>query len=300
MACVRRAWLVLGGLSVPLEDATKGYFCSELNLGYPEVREVVANRPDFDGVDDRTQYFGARVVSANITAVAGAGAQIDAVAAQFAPFLRPAARPVLHYILDRPGAPERIMTLRGSDYSWPVAGPSERDINLQWKAPDPNAYDPVQQTQTAWAGASTAPGRGYNLTFNRIYPPGGGGSTTAHFSSRGDLNAFPLFRMYGPVTGGEMRLQLSWPDTSWSLFHFAMKPTYTIDAGHWVDIDSKNHTVYRDSDRGQNLLSQVNWIWGSQWPYLAPSPAQVALWMVGSGTSGVTQIQAIWNDAFLT
>ena len=48
--------------------------------------------------------MGTRVVSADITALAGAGARIDDVADNFAPFMVPSARPVLHYVLDRPGA----------------------------------------------------------------------------------------------------------------------------------------------------------------------------------------------------
>src|SRR5215831_18145121 len=133
-ACARTAWLTLDTRTVYLEDLTKGYFCTELDLGYPEVREVMSNKPDAAGADDRTNLFGARVVSANITAAASAGAVIDDVADSFAPYMDPAARPVLHYVLDRPGTPERTLTLRAAAWSWPIAGPYDRDIHLQWVA----------------------------------------------------------------------------------------------------------------------------------------------------------------------
>ena len=147
--CIRRAWLTLGALTMPLEDKDAGYYCTELNLGYPEVRDVVNNRPDQHGVDDRTAYFGSRIVSANITAQQ---APVDAVAASFAPFMVPGVRPVLHYVLDRPGTPERAFTVRASGYSWPVTGSRRRDIQLQWVAADPVAVDPTPAHRDGMGG----------------------------------------------------------------------------------------------------------------------------------------------------
>jgi len=37
MACVRRAWLVLAGETLALEDDLAGYACTELDLGYPRT-----------------------------------------------------------------------------------------------------------------------------------------------------------------------------------------------------------------------------------------------------------------------
>lgn len=299
--CVRRAWLTLGSLSVPLEDPAQGYFCPSLDLGYPDVRDVVDNRPDADGVDDRTAYFGARQITAEVTALAGAGARIDQVLTQFAPFMRPGARPVLHYVLDRPGAAERIMTMRAAGFSGPIVGADQRDIQMQWVAADPAAYDPNQRTVIAWAGSSFAPGRTYNLTPNRIYPAGGSGSTTASFTSPGDLTVWPLYRVYGPVTGPWIRvIATTATGVQLSLSHFDFLTSYIIDAGHWVDVDTLNKTVYADSDRTKNAINQVRWTFGTTWPYITPVPAQMFLSMGGSNTSGVTQVQAIFNDAYLT
>ena len=154
-ACVRSAWLVLGNTTLALEDATKGYFCTSLDLGYPAVRDVVDNRADRNGADDRTTLFGPRAVTANITALAGAGARIDTVAAAFAPYMTPSARPVLHYVLDRPGQPQRTLTVRPAGFSWPIQGPYQRSIQLQFVAADPVAYDPTVQTATCGPGALT-------------------------------------------------------------------------------------------------------------------------------------------------
>ena len=298
--CVRQAWLTLGALSVQLENQPGGWFCSSLDLGYPEVRDVVTNRPDQDGVDDRTRYMGSRVVSADITALVGAGARIDAVASSFAPFMVPSARPVLHYILDRPGAAERTMTLRASGYSWPVVGANQRDIQLQWVCSDPVARDPNAQTVTAWAGSSTPPGRGYSLTFNRIYPPGSGASTTGQIRPLGDVPVLPLYRIYGPVT---------WPKVSGNIFssgsvligsyQAAFLPSFTVGSGQWVDVDSAAKTANLNSDPTQSVLSQLDWN-NTAWASVPPAPGFATLFLQGQSTSGVTQVQAIWHDGYLT
>ncbi len=127
-----------------------------MNLGYPEVRDVVSNRPDQNGIDDRTAYFGQRVVSANITAQQ---APVDAVAASFAPFMVPAVRPTLHYVLERPGNPERTMTVRASGYSWPISGSKTRDIQLQWVTSDAVALDPIRAHGDRLGGQHLGGGR---------------------------------------------------------------------------------------------------------------------------------------------
>ena len=298
--CVRQAWLTMGSQSIALENTAAGYFCQSLDLGYPEVRDVMSNRPDQDGVDDRSQFFGARTVTAAITALRGAGAQIDAVASSFAPYMQPSARPVLHYILDRPGAAERTITLRASGYSWPVVGADQRDIQLQWVAADPRVYDPTQRTATAWSGASGAQGRTYNLTFNRIYPPGGGSSTTAYFTSAGDLKVWPLLRIYGPVSGPIVSISFVPSATYPDVGIIAFRSSYVISAGQWVDVDAARRTAYANSDRTQNVLNQIDWSNTVRWPYIIPLPATAVMGLRGQNTSGVTQVQAIWQDAYLT
>jgi len=297
---VRQAWLALGSQTVQLENQAGGWFCSSLDLGYPEIRDVTNPRPDQDGLDDRTMYMGGRTVSIDITAITGAGARIDAVASQFAPFMRPSARPQLHYILDRPGAHERVMTVRPSGYAWPVVGADQRDIQLQFMAADPVAYDPTTQTGSAWSGATGAPGRNYPLTFNRIYPVGSGSSTTANLVSNGDLPVFPLLRVYGPISGAIVQLTNRYPDSTQNLIAIYFKAGYNIGAGNWVDIDSARRTAYANSDHTQNVINQIDWTQTNQWPYIAPAPAYCQLLMQGTNTSGITQVQAFWNDRYLS
>jgi hypothetical protein len=268
--CARVAYLTLNGQTVLLEDATNGYFCTQLDLGYPTVREVVSNQPDQDGIDDRTQYMGSRVVTANITAVAGAGARIDEIASSFAPFMAPNARPVLHYALDRPGLAERTLTLRGSGYSWPIAGPYQRDIQLQWVAADPVAYDPTVKTATATS------------------------VTVTHIVPAGDLPVRPLFRITGPTTGPAVILTPS----SGPVWMLAFLATFSVAAGHYIDIDTQARTVLLDGDPAQPRLSSLDWT-VSSWQWI-PTGMSTAMALTGSGTTGATQVTATWQDGYLT
>jgi hypothetical protein len=294
MACVRSAWLVLGANTVQLDNPPGGWSCENLDLGYPVVREVKNNRPDVNGVDDRTSLMGERAITASVHAIAGAGGSIDAIAASFAPFMVPTARPVLHYVLDRPGAAERIMTVRGTGYSWPIVGPYERQIHLAWIAADPLALDPHGQTAVAFAGASTGAGRGYNLTFNRSYPTGGGSPSSAVLSTPGDVTVLPLLRIYGPVTA---------PVVAFSGGNGVVPfmGTLIVSGSHFVEVDCAARTAYLDGDRTQSLLTQIDWATmngGGGWPHIPPG-SSVTMTLSGQSTSGITQVQASWNDRYL-
>jgi hypothetical protein len=293
--CQRQAWLDLGNNQwIKLEDKSAGYFCTQLDLGYPAVREVMDNRADANGAIDRTKYVGPRTVSANITALTGAGAQIDQVASMFAPFMVPSARPVLHYALDRPGTPERILTLRASGYSWPIVGPYQRDIQLQWVAADPIARDVTVNTATAWSGSSTTPGRTYPLTFDRVYPSGGGSAEYGQLYIAGDVPIRPKIRIYGPITQPSVGFSGT---TSGGFVIFLY--SYTIPAGAWVDIDCELKTAYLNSGGVvSSAANGIDWARITQWPYLSPNTSYTMM-LTGGTTSNVTQAVATWQNGYI-
>lgn len=270
-ACLRKAWLTLGDLDVSLEDPQAGYFCTQLDLGYA-VREVISNNPDRDGAQDRTQYLGSRAVTANITTLAGAGGRIDQVAASFAPFMLPNARPTLHYVLDRPGLPERTLTVRAAGYSWPISGPYQRDIQLQWIASDPVARDPNLKTATALIVGSSS------------------------ISTPGDVPVRPLFRITGPLTAPSVGLGLADPPyTTWFL---AFQSSFTIPVGHYIEIDTENRTVFYDGDPAKPRLASMDWT-VSSWQWIAPLPSATIMSLTGTGDGPGTRVDAIWQDGYV-
>ena len=301
MVCVRSAWLVLGGQSLPLEDTVAGYFCTSLDLGSPTIRDVVTNRPDQDGAVDRTSLLGPRVVQADITTVAGAGTRrIDDVASAFGPYMAPSARPVLHYVLDRPGTAERVLTLRAANYSWPIAGPTERDISLQWVAADPVVRDPNTQVATGYAGSTAGAGRVYNLNPPRVYPTGTSSASFALVHSYGQLRVWPLIRVYGPITGPLVKVdQYGAGGTFVREIPFGFVPAFRLDVGQWVDIDCQKRTVLLNSDPTQSQFAQVDWS-TAKWPWIDPDPAYAQVTVSGTNTGAVSQVQVSWQDGWLT
>jgi hypothetical protein len=183
----------------------------------------------------------------------------------------PAARPELHYVLDRPGNPERMLTVRAAAFTWPIQGPYQRSMQLQFVAADPVCYSPTVQT------AVDLPG---------------GGSTTLF--SAGDLPVRPLFRITGPVTAPDMTLT----PTSGPVWHIRFLPAFTIPAGHYVDVDTDHRTVLADGDPAQGRLSSLDWTLTS-WQSIPPRQATFMAF-AGTATSGATQVQAFWQDGYLT
>jgi uncharacterized protein (DUF433 family) len=300
--CIRTAWLTLGAQTQPLEDWDAGYFCTALNLGYPEVRDVTNNRPDQHGIDDQTMFYGKRVVTADIVADAAAGARIDEVMSDFAPFMHIDNKPVLHYVLDRPGAAERTLTLRATDYAASIAGADTREIHLSWIATDPFPLDATVQTGTAWAAGVLA-GRGYNLTFPRTYPTtsGGPGTTTYNIHNSGDVPVYPILRVYGPITGARVQLHNNDGSGDGAVKFIA---SYIINSGAFVEVDMAKRVAYLNGNRQTPVLTAVDWL-NSSWlginPYVPGTGANVCVMsMTGSSVSAITQVQAIWQDAYLT
>jgi len=299
MVCVRRAWLTLGDRSIPLEDDGLGYACTELDLGYPEVRDVVDNRPDRDGVDDRTKLAGSRGMSADIRAYGGT-MTVDEIGASFAPYMIPNARPELHYVLDRPGTPERAAVVRAADYAWKISGSKNREIHLAWVASEPFVRDPAQKVATALAGASVIPGRTYPLVHNRIYPPGGGSPSTGEIRSAGDVVVRPLLRIWGPITNPVVSIQsTTGADPSGPPSTIAFVTGFIVDAGSWVDVDTEAKTAFLQGDPAQSVMAQVDWS-TSVWPILPTLPYFSWLTITGDSTSSTSQVQALWYDQFLT
>ena len=299
-ACVRKAWLELGAQTIQLEDRKAGYLLSSLDLGYGAPRVVDNNRPDQDGIDDRTQFQGSRVVSADLIALTDLGARVDEVAMSFAPFMHPRQRPVLHYVLDAGSNPERTLTLRPDGYAWKVEDPGERDIHLQWVAADPVSRSPVTSSATAWAGTGVLAGRTYTdpyyVAHDRQYAAGGGMPTIAVIVVHGDVPITPHLMIYGPITDP----LVTFDTVTFPSQHFEIGMAgYRIDAGHFVSIDTDQHTAYLDDNKTQSVLAELNWQ-NLVWPVLPVAPDETYMALSGTVTSGLTQVIATWQDGYLT
>jgi hypothetical protein len=293
----RSAWLVLGNLTVPLDNDDAGWACTELDLGQPDIREVKNNRPDQHGAVDRTAYLGGRVVSAKITSFPGGTVPLDAAIEQFGPFLDPGVRPVLH-LTTMSGAPERTLTLRASQYAIPMDYPGQRDAQLQWFAADPVLRDVNVQTATSWSGlGGGGAGRLYPFTPPRRYPAGGSSQANGVIVGRGAVPIRPSLAVYGPITTPKITFRTA----GGAVMAVWFVSGYQIAAGHYVSIDTVARTALLDGTT--SAATAIDWV-NSVWPVLPNLPDQTTMILAGDSTglvtSGVTQVQASWQDGYLT
>jgi hypothetical protein len=293
VATKRAAWLTRtdGSAKLLLDDPDSGYVCVELDLGYPEVREDRDLRPDAHGTIDVTRLFGARVVTARLVAW-GEGKTQDDIADLFAPFMDVTGRYQLHVTKDSANGAERVLTMRPSAWASPMGVPITRELHLAWVCPDPVMHDGTSHTVIVYPG-STGGGRVYPLTFNRTYPAGG--QTTARATNNGDTTAYPLLRIYGPATAIALVQTI---DGVGQLNRITFVPAYAIAAGHYVVIDTAARTVLLDGDPTQSVYGQLQWDGIGAWPFL-PSKVATTFTLAATGISAATQLQVVWQDAYL-
>jgi hypothetical protein len=207
---------------------------TEVDYGYPEVREVVDDRPLADGTIDETQHFGSRVVT--LTGKVAIDWQsrgrrqplVDALA----PFLRPGVRPWLYSRFDD-GKIKRIL-LRADQFSRPQIA-NVQDISLSFKSPTGILEDANEQ-QLRLVPEIATQGRTYDLTFDRTYPSGSGTSWVA--INGGNAPADWTAQIFGPCQAPAV-VNL----TSGEVVDLA---GLTLAAGEFVAVSSRDHKVLAD------------------------------------------------------
>jgi hypothetical protein len=287
--------LTVGSTTIDLMSDQQGLRVSALDLGYPAVREVVIDNADRNGATDLTRLLGPRPVVITGALVPSPAGSRQKAWHLLAPFLDPSARVTMTYRVDA-DAIVKTITLRAAQATATFDNPSTSPAQVGFKAADPVAYD--QNLQTVYVSAQTAlgAGRAYNLVFNRVYPAGG--AQTQDTVNNGDLNTFPLLRLYGP---GSNPLQVQWSvflPTSIT-YTFAFLNSYLLSAGNYIQIDCKARTVTLNGDPGQNLYSQVDFSHSSGgWPYI-PAGSRTRWFLNAGSSSTTTQLQVNWQDAYL-
>jgi hypothetical protein len=286
-----------GGPTLDLMDDQQGFRVSELDLGYPTVREDSDPWPARNGENDLTRLVGARAVSISGALVPSAAGSRQKAWHALAPFLDPRARVTVTYQVDGDvGA--RTMTVRAAQLSGPFNDRSVSMVHLGFKAADPFAYDATGAQAIVYVTTSgSGGGRAYNLVFNRVYPPGG--QTSATLINHGDFPAYPLLRFYGPITGPSAtfgRVVAGVTTTS----TLAFQPSYIISPGHFVEVDTAKRSALLDGDPAQSQYPYLMPDMGSSgWPSIPPDPGYATVVLNGTGTSSATQLVVSWADPFL-
>lgn len=269
-----------------MDRVTNGIAIAQIDLGRPEVREVLEVHPNADGAIDYTVLVGPRVISMTGSAFpCGVGSR-QAALAQFMRFARPNRRQQLVYQFDD-DATIRSLTMRVTDWTAPITTPGLTAFSVAWKAADPIAYSVAGSTVSVPPGGNFT-GRTYPLSFNRSYPASYGGAGVVTVTNHGDYLTWPLVRMFGPLTNPS----LTWQDGSGQLVFAGI----SVLAGDWLEIDTKAKTVTLDGDSGANRYSFLDF---TQTVWAPLQPGDNLLRFSATAAAAPAQVEIDWSDAWL-
>jgi hypothetical protein len=226
-----------------------GIALTKIDALYPEVRAVVEPATDTDGTNDTTQNFGASVVSleARFYTAGTTRALID----ELRSYCHPGSRPYLQ-VIDDEWATERRIQLRADQGSIPieVGKGAVRAVQMAWRAPS-GAWEDVSQTVTL-VPAGLDDGMGLltpvltPITFNNS-----SGDGTRAVPNAGSVPLDMVLRVYGPCTGPTLVLMSTGEK-------IAFLPSCVLNAGEYIELNTRNRTAYFLSDPAQSRLGQID------------------------------------------
>jgi hypothetical protein len=241
--------------------ADNGFNVRDFNLGFPLVRTVIDNRPNIDGTDDRTRFFGSRVVSLDIDLVGNKFALLD----QLAPYLNPRNRPFL--VFDDAVQPRRIR-LRASEETAVITAPTNiQRVLLQWVAPDGIAEGVTQVSAEVPASVGLAPGFTFDFGFDLVFPTASPAGRTEVISA-GNTRSYPVIRLFGPCTNPRVDNR---EDPNLAGVPKQLAFNITLSASQYLEIDTRERTVFFNGNPAQTRYQTLNFNVSEWWSLAAGS-----------------------------
>lgn len=247
-------YLELNGQTLNLTPEN-GFNIRDLNLGFPVIRSVMDDRPNIDGMDDRTKFFGSRVVSLDIDLVGNKWTLLD----QLAPYLNPRNRPFLVY---DEAAQERRVRLRSSEETAIITAPTNvQRVLLQWVAPDGISEGVTQASVNVPAAVGVAPGFRFDLTFDIVFPSSSPAGRT-NVVSVGNVPSYPVMRLFGPCTNP--RIDNS-NDPNLSGLPKQLKFNVSLSSAQFLEVDTRERTVLLNGNTNQPRYQTLDFTVSEWW-----------------------------------
>lgn len=271
-------------------DAGQGFRVAVLDLGFPTVRGDVSDNPAHVGQLDTTRWFGARAVTISGTVIPSPSGSRTASLALLAPYMDPAARPVLTYQTDADAAP-RQMTLRAADLSAPLNSLYVTTWSASWFAPLGLALGLNESSAVCGPSWLIQSGRAYPLTFNRTYPSFEPGDSVSVVPG-GDYPTRPTFTLWGPAAGADITVV---DETAGTRADLSLQAGYMVPAGRFVVIDCDARTI--TDDTGANVYGDALGPL-TTWPTLVPGNLNTISFFA-TATAGSTRLYTTWFERWL-
>lgn len=258
---------------------SEGIVVSVLDLGFAEIREAAEARPDTDGVIDQTAFIGACVVTLSGTIVGTASVTRQAVLDRLKTFLWPGRRPYLVF-QQEPYSDVRRIRLRAKSHGAPISRPVTADFVVSWSGPDgvQEAYE--EETTTFSASTDVEAGFTFDISFDLVFPESPPvGVTTV--TNDGNVNAYPIVRLYGPCTGPKVENQ--------TLGRKIELPSLTIAAGDYIELDTRAKTIFLLGDPDQSVSNFFDFD-VSDWWWLVPGDNDLRYYPTTSDPGAAAEI----------
>lgn len=230
-----------------------GFHVRSVDFGFPAPRPVIDSRPLASGTDDRTRFFGERVVTLDLLARGERQAKID----QLGPFLVPDARSFLYFQV---GSFQRRIKLRGRARQAVYDVPGKQEILVQWDAPNGTMETAEPSEQTAFATGDVEPGFTFDIDFDLTFPEATPVGTT-QIVTQGNAGCPPVIQLWGPVTNPRIQ---NITDGNREL-----RFNVTLTTEQYLEVDFRERTVFLNGDPRRNRYQQLDFT-TSEWWTLVP------------------------------
>jgi len=277
-------WTISGpdGTTVVFNDGVSGFYLESVTgFDSPNVRQNIADLPEFDGAVAGDSYFSSRPVTLSGKIAGSSAAQRNSLVVALQRALRGLRGDVT--LMSTPqGLPAMQATGRLDNVR--VTGGYVKDFQISLVCPDPRIYSQALNAVSATGTAST-PGAAFPWSFPVTFGGGAGATLSVSVTNAGNFTTIPTVRVFGPALGP----QVENADTGESVFLDGL----TLATGEYVDLDFGARTVTKQD--GTNEYSTVRFP-GSTWFTLDPGSTAVQLW--ASGGSASTGIEVLWRDSW--
>lgn len=278
-------WTLVGpdGTTVIFNDGISGLILEDVaGFDGAPVRLNVEDLPESDGAVAGDSYLGQRPVTLTGRVAAASASARNATVVSLQQALR-ALKGDLTLKSQASGLPAMQAKARLAA-PLRLSGGYVKAFQIALVCPDPRIYSQTLNQGVA-TGAVSAPGASFSWVFPVNFGGGTGATQVVNVTNAGNFATAPIVRVWGPIANP----QITNATQALSLYLDSL----TLVAGEYVDVDLGARTVTKSD--GSNLYSKVRFP-GSSWWTLNPGSSTVQLW--GTGTSGSTELDVSWRDAW--
>lgn len=279
--------LETSGLDDLVLAKSDGYIVRSFEWKSGVVRSVSRDAAGISGAIDTSRFHGAGSVTLGLRLPRHADS-FPVRERRLRSFTHGLLRPTLRVDWEDGVTDEMIVTLSQGTVMAPAGRATHRDVVVQFVVPYGIMESATAHVASANASGNDVAGRTYSLTFDRTYPaadPQG----SVELTNAGDRDAYPVFRLFGPWSGGASM------EHATSGVALVFDAALAVAAGDYLEVDTRNRTILLNGDAAQSYYSYLSFP-DSTWWSLAPGPQRVRF-VPGSFTSPA-QAEIHWRDAY--